>query len=153
MLFLLFQLGADRYALPARDVVEVVPLVTLKEHPGAPRGVAGLMDYRGQAVPVVDVSALALGRPGARRVSTRLFLVNYPTPSGVRLLGLIAEHATEMMQKPEVEFQPSGVRSEGARFLGPVVADARGLIQRVQVAELLDEPLRASLFPTEMARP
>ena len=35
MLFLLFQLGADRYALPARDVAEVLPLVALKGVPGA----------------------------------------------------------------------------------------------------------------------
>src|SRR5690606_32186615 len=68
MLFLLFELDGDRYALPARDVVEVLPLVALKQIPDAPPGVAGVMDYRGHAVPVLDLSALVAGRPAARRV-------------------------------------------------------------------------------------
>ncbi len=67
MLFILFQLGSDRYALPAGQVAEVLPLVALKALLGAPAGVAGLIDYRGTAVPVIDLSALALGRPAALR--------------------------------------------------------------------------------------
>lgn len=151
MLFLLFQLGSDRYALPARDVIEVLPLVAWKEIPGAPRGVAGLIDYRGIAVPVLDLSALALGRPAARRVSTRLFVVRYPWSDGdVRELGLIVEHATEMLQKSPDAFQAAGVLSETARYLGPVTQDARGLIQRIEVAQLLDDELRAALFAPAM---
>ena len=37
MLFLLFQLGQDRYALDASRVVEVVPLLTLKQFPRPPK--------------------------------------------------------------------------------------------------------------------
>ena len=47
MLFLLFQLGKDRYALEASRVVEVVPLLALKQLPQAPKGVAGIFNYRG----------------------------------------------------------------------------------------------------------
>src|SRR3954463_4736669 len=120
MLFILFQLGSDRYAVAARDVAEVLPLVALKELPGAPRGVAGLMDYRGAALPVVDLNALALGQPAARRVSTRLLIVHYaPSSGGKRLLGLLAERATEMMRREPGEFQPANVRSESTRYLGP----------------------------------
>jgi len=50
MLFLLFQLGQDRYALEASRVIEVLPLVSLKRIPQAPRGVAGLFNYRGRPV-------------------------------------------------------------------------------------------------------
>lgn len=152
MLFLLFQLGSDRYAMPARDVAEVLPLVALKEVPGAPRGVAGLMDYRGAPVPVIDLTALALGRPAARRVSTRLFMARYASPGGgERLLGFIAEHATEMLRKAPEEFQPAGVRSAETRYLGPVLPDPRGLIQRVEIAALLSDELRAALFTESSA--
>ena len=44
MLFLLFQLGKERYALPASRVVEVVPLLELKQLPQAPKGVAGIFN-------------------------------------------------------------------------------------------------------------
>jgi chemotaxis-related protein WspB len=155
MLFLLFHLGQDRYALEAGQVVEVLPLVALKALPGAPRGVAGLIDYRGVAVPVIDLSALALGVPAALRVSTRLLMVRYlPPPGGERLLGLIAERATDTMKCAPEDFRSTGVESPGARYLGPVVHDPRGLIQRVEIAALLSDELRAALFPetAEVAR-
>ena len=148
MLFLLFHLGADRYALPAADVVEVLPLLAWKEVPGVPRGLAGLIDYRGTLVPAVDVSMLALGRSAARRVSTRVVMVHYrPTDGESRLLGLVAEGVSELLTRAPAEFEPSTVEAGRARYLGPITRDARGLVQRVEVAELLTAELRAALFP------
>ena len=150
MLFLLFQLGSDRYALPAGEVAEVLPLVSLKAVPGTPPGVAGLMDYRGTAVPVIDLSALALGRPAARRVSTRVLMVKYPLPGGeMRLLGVIAERATETIARQPADFQPTGLAGDDTRYLGPVAHDPRGLIQRIEIGALLTPALRAALFPGE----
>ena len=147
MLFILFQLGRDRYALDATQVAEVLPLVQVKELPGAPAGVAGLFTYRGVPVPVLDLSALALGRPAHARLSTRLLLVHYPDPSGVkRLLGLIAEKATETLRRDPSDFTASGVRSDGAPYLGPVVPDARGMIQWIEVEKLLPASVREVLF-------
>src|SRR5512137_142351 len=74
MLFLLFQLGKDRYALESSRVVEVLPYVQIKAVPDAPRGVAGLIAYRGQAVPVVDLSMLILGVPAPALLSTRIIV-------------------------------------------------------------------------------
>lgn len=150
MLFLLFQLGSDRYALPATDVAEVLPLVAFKTLPGAPLGVTGLIDYRGTAVPVIDLSALALGRPAAHRISTRLIMVKYPLARGTtRLLGLLAERATGTISRQPSDFQPTGVTSETTRYLGPVTHDPRGLIQRIELDALLTPGLRAALFPEE----
>ncbi len=148
MLFLLFQLDADRYALPARDVTEVLPLLSVKTLPGAPVGVVGLINYRGVAVPALDLALLALGRPAARRVSTRILIVNYPHPDGrERLLGVIVERATEMIAKEPGEFRSIGITSPSARYLGPVAQDSRGMIQRVEIGALLTDELRFALYP------
>lgn len=147
MLFILFQFDSDRYALPARDVIEVLPLMTLKTLHGAPAGVAGLADYRGMAVPVIDLAAVLLGRPSARRVSTRLLVVRYPHPRGrEQLLGLVVEKATETIAREPGDFRSTGVANVTNRFLGPVARDARGLIQRVDVQALLTAELRAALY-------
>ncbi len=94
MLFLVFELARDRYALDVSQVAEVLPLVAIKQIPQAPPAVAGILNYRGAPVPVIDVSQLTLGRPAERRLSTRIVLVHYPDADGqTRLLGLIAERA------------------------------------------------------------
>ena len=147
MLFILFQLGRDRYALDAAQVAEVLPLVQVKKIPHAPAGVAGVFTYRGAPVPVLDLSQLALGRAARSRLSTRVLLVNYPDASGAkRLLGLIAENATETLRREPADFVASGVKADVAPYLGPVATDPRGLIQWIAVDKLLPETVREALF-------
>src|SRR5690242_18803894 len=122
MLFLLFQLGNDRYALKASDVVEIVPLVALKELPQAPKGVAGLFNYRGQPIPAIDLCHLTVGHSASERLSTRIIIINYPDQNGKNhLVGLIAENATETLRKDPEQFADSGLRLNQAPYLGPVL--------------------------------
>ena len=152
MLFLLFQVGDDRFALDATRVVEVVPLLDLKEIPQAPRGVAGLFNFHGRPVPAVDVSDLALNRPAKERLSTRIIVVHYPDAAGNQhLLGLIAEQATGMLRKESSDFTNPSVRIKSAPYLGPVMMDGRGVIQRIHEERLLSERVRDMLF-SEVAK-
>ena len=147
MLFLLFELGHERYALDVRQVAEVLPLLAIKPIPQAHAAVAGVMNFRGAPVPVIDVSQLTLGRPAERRLSTRIVLVHYPDAAGgTRLLGLIAERATQTLRRERADFVPSGVTSTGAPYLGPVAADPRGLLQWIDVTTLLPPAVRDVLF-------
>ncbi|MBE0541161.1 MAG: chemotaxis protein CheW, partial [Verrucomicrobia bacterium] len=100
MLYLLFQLGHDRYALPARDVVEVLPYLALPPIPRAAPGVAGLCNYRGRPVPVLDLCALLWDRPARAVLSTRIIIVKAGEPSAPEsLLGFIAERATGTLRR------------------------------------------------------
>lgn len=151
MLFLLFHLDDDRYALPATQVAEVLPLVALKQIPNAPAWIAGAFSYRGAPAPVIDLSMLALGRPAQRRLSTRLVMVHYPMAGAEsHVLGLIVEKATETLQCDPDSFSPCGLVNDDARYLGPVLADPRGLIQWIKVTDLLPAPMQALLFPTQV---
>ncbi len=153
MLFLLFQLGQDRYALDTRRVVEVVPLLELKELPNAPKGVAGLFNYRGQPVPAVDLSELTVGRPARRLLSTRIVVMALPDDSGRdHLLGLIAEQATEVIRRHDRDFVNTGVRVGAAPYLGPVLMDSGRPIQWIHEQRLLSDSLRNVLFshPAEL---
>ncbi len=147
MLFLLFHLGRERYALEAGQVAAVLPLLIIKEIPQAPPAVAGLSNYRGTPVPVIDLSELTLGRPAQSRLSTRIILVHYADERGEpRLLGLLAEKATETLRRDPADFASSGVTIDAARYLGRVTADPHGLIQRIEVSQLLPASVRDLLF-------
>jgi len=147
MLFILFQIGRDRYALSASGIIEVLPLINLKRVPCAPAGVAGVLNYHGTPVPVIDLNAMTLAEPAAQRLSTRIILVLYPLDAHQpRALGLIAEHATNMIQRSIQDFTETGVESDDARFLGKVANDAGGLIQWIEVERLLTSEVRNVLF-------
>jgi len=101
-------------------------------------------------VPVIDLCALAFGTPAQARTSTRLVLVHYRANDGAetKLLGLILEQATDTVRYNPTDFQPYGLDNRQARYLGPVRKDAQGLLQWVRVADLLDDQVRALLFPS-----
>lgn len=88
MLYLAFKAGGGRFALPAKDVAEVTPLVRLSPVPGGPPSLAGLMNHRGAALPVVDVTRLITGRASRPFASTRILVTTLP---GGRSIGLMAE--------------------------------------------------------------
>jgi len=143
MLFIVFQLGQDRYALSGRELVEVLPLMAVKQLPHAPAGVAGVLDYHGVPLPVIDLSALALGSRAAERISTRILIAE---GADGRRLALIAERANEMLKREESEFTDPGVKVNGAPYLGPVTRDERGLVQWITPGKLLSAEVRDALF-------
>jgi len=147
MLFLLFQLGKDTYALEASHIREILPLVDLKAIPLSPHGMAGVFNYHGTPVPVIDLCELMLKHPAQKRLSTRIILVDYTKANGTtHLLGLITEKATETMQREPADFVASGLNNAHAPYLGPVTTDARGFIQWIKIAQLLPESVHDLLF-------
>jgi chemotaxis-related protein WspB len=149
MLFLLFQLGDVRYALEASRVIEVTPLLALEPLPQAPKGVAGVFNYRGRPVPAVDLCEWTLGRPARPLLSTRIIIVNYPDARGTcHLLGLVAERATELLRKDAGELRDAGLQIGQAPYLGPIFMDSRGAVQCLDERRLLSEPVCDLLFST-----
>lgn len=149
MLFLLFEIGGARYVLEAQLVAEVLPLVAVTPIPEAPPVVAGVLNYHGAPVPVIDLSRLTIGRAAERRLSTRIILVRYVDARGHdRILGLMAEHATGTIRRDERDFVPSGVTVPGAPYIGPVCTDAGRLLQRIDPRTVLPAAVRDLLFQT-----
>jgi chemotaxis-related protein WspB len=147
MLFLIFKLGKDRYALEADRVLEVLPLLAVKRLPQAPRGVAGIFNLRGQPVPALDLSELAFGEPARERLTTRIIVVLHTDSAGRNHpLGLIAENVTQTIRKNPKDFISPGVTIAGAPYLGPIVMDAEGPIQWLNSQHLLSPPVRDLLF-------
>lgn len=152
MLFVLFHLGKERYALAAARVVEIVPLLALKRFPQSPRGVAGVFIYRGRPVPALDLCEFTVGRPALEHLSTRIILVDQSNvPGEQQLVGLIAERVTETLRRDEKEFLDPGVQLAASPFLGPVLMDAKGMVQIINPEKFFQEGMRELMFanPTE----
>jgi chemotaxis-related protein WspB len=150
MKLLVFHIGDDRYGLRLAVVRRVLPLMELKGLPLAPPAVAGLMNLHGDSVPVIDLSSISGLPPARAHFDTRIVLVDYMAPDGaVHALGLLAERVTGMQDLDAAALGAAGVQA--APFLGEVAGDAQGMVQLVELEQLLPEPLRALLFPQESA--
>ncbi|CAD6540962.1 chemotaxis protein CheW [Paraburkholderia metrosideri] len=150
MLFILFTLDSERYVIDATQVERLMPLTPQappKTIPGAPSWVAGVLDYEGTPLPVIDLPALALGRPAAQLMSTRVVLVRYPHAGTVRLLALLLEGATRTIRLEADAFHATGLDMPHARYFGPVASEAGGLVQWIRVEHLLPDDVKALLFP------
>jgi len=143
---LIFHIGRDRYGLRLSAIHRVVPVLEMKQLPLAPDYVAGIMDLHGRPVPVLDLSRLAGLAPGPAYFDSRIVIVDYaPADGSARLLGLLAEHVLGTADVDAGGLAESGLRS--APFLGQVASQEQGMLQLVEVNELLAPDVRALLFP------
>jgi chemotaxis-related protein WspB len=150
VLYLMVELRGDRYAIPSGAVVEVIPYLRVKALPGAPAGLAGLVNYRGDVVPVVDLYLLAFGTPTPSLQSARTIIVSVtPADGRARTLGVLVPRARETVRLDPAAFQPPPIPADGARFLGPVLTDERGVIQRVSIEAMLTPELLDALMAAE----
>ena len=145
MLFLVLNIDQQRYALNTGQITEILPMVQLNRMAHAPAGVAGAANYRGAALPVIDLVQVMVGRPSRSTLSTRLIVVTYSTAGGQKhRLGVIAEGATDILRMNPMDFGPYGDANEATAYLGPVAIDDRGLIQWVDPSKLLPPTMTGS---------
>jgi chemotaxis-related protein WspB len=135
MLVLTFRIAEVPYAVAVRRIIEVVPRVALRAIPHAPGYLAGLLRYRGGAVPVVDLGLL-MGASACRdRLDTRIILIDGGPGSG--LLGLIAERVEDIVAVDESRRAVAGLEIEPAPYLGAVYETDDGLLLLVEPGKIL----------------
>lgn len=141
MLVVLFKVSGSAYALPCRSVLEVVPLLPLREAPQAPDWFAGTFAYRGALVPVIDACQLLSGQPCAKRLSSRMALVRSSTQAlGVVIVGVLAERMTEVRR---LEGQTLLTHVPASEYLGSAIQEPSELVQVIDIDGLVGLTLRA----------
>ena len=172
MQVLIFQLGAQEYALPTRHVVRVLPVMTLTRLAPAAAFIAGVMNYHGAPVPVIDlarvngmpdaaqagsknadaISGSSLDSNGSASFDTRIVLVDHVQPSGHRhLLGLLVEHVCGVRTVDFSSVSDSGIRDPNAPFLGQVLPSQPRLLQLIELAQLVPPHVCEWLFDGAVA--
>jgi chemotaxis-related protein WspB len=166
MLLLILTAGPNRYAIDTAQVVELVPRVALRLVPHAPIFLAGLLEYRGKTVPVIDLGLL-LGVDACRdHLSTRIILVK-GIPGGENcgrssfnesahdggqrprhreqtpeLLGLVGEQASDLTYTKPEQLIPAAVRLARTPYLDAIVQTDHGTLQLLKVDKLWDAVLQ-----------
>lgn len=149
MLILLFKIGNERYGLDVNQIVEVIPLVLLKKIPRTPAHVAGLMNYRGKPVPVIDLGALLESGKHENKFSTRIIIIDYPVSARKRgKLGLIAGEVLETLTIQQQSPDKSGVLLDESLSLAKNEFNTEEIIQWFDIERILPEHEVKTLFQT-----
>jgi purine-binding chemotaxis protein CheW len=101
--FLTFHLGAEVYALPVLEILEIVAYLPVTPVPRAPACVRGVLNLRGRLVPVVDLRnqlGLPSEEPGPE---TCIVVLDLPTgPAGAIVDGVdeVADLPDDIIEEP-----------------------------------------------------
>lgn len=140
MLILLFYAGKDLYSIDGSYVVEVIPRVSFRKVHHVPEYVAGLFNYRGVILPVIDLCHLIQGTPCRPYLSTRIIIVKYFRQNqSVQYLGLMAERVTETLNIANSDIRESSIRVDEAPYLSGTIVDEKRIIQCVQLEKLFSD--------------
>ncbi|MCY7321789.1 MAG: chemotaxis protein CheW [Phormidesmis sp. CAN_BIN36] len=146
MLMLLFHAGDNLYAIDSAHVVEVIPRVVPRKLDHVPNYVAGIFNYRGSLVPIIDLCRLLHGTDCRPRFSTRVIMVHYTANDGKdHQLGLMAEQVTETLSRPDLDSKKTSQVGD-LPYLGNLFMDEKGMIQQVHWQHLVSGDQSALLF-------
>lgn len=129
MLYLLLDAGEDTYALPSGEIEAVVPFALLKQVPGAPTSVAGILNYRGEQVAVMDCGTLLADKPCSAVSGSRIIICNTLIGGDQRRIGLLGERVVSTHRFDKSDFKPVAARAETPECAGPVATLDGALIQ------------------------
>src|SRR5439155_27312214 len=119
--FLAFSLDEELYAAPIRDVREIVKVPSLTEIPRSPASLLGVMNLRGEVLPVHDVKMRLHLSSSPPRIAGPAEEI-HPLPKSARILivrgeegdaGVLADKVTEV-----VKMKPSALEPPPPRFAG-----------------------------------
>ena len=96
--FLTFSLRGEKYAIPVGRVFEVLEYGKITRLPCAETYLKGLINLRGQGVPVLDL-ALRFGLPETEATrDTAIIVVELDRKEGALIVGLIADAVHEVVE-------------------------------------------------------
>jgi purine-binding chemotaxis protein CheW len=104
--YLTLTLAGESFALDIAAVREILDMEEITRVPKTPEHMLGVVNVRGNAVPVMDLR-LRLGLPaGERTINTRIVIVEAPAGEGTALMGALADSVRDVTELPDDALQP-----------------------------------------------
>lgn len=138
MLFLLFHVRENTYACACDSILEIVPRIDLQQADKMPAYIAGLMNYGGNPVPIIDFSRLVGQNPCVNSLNTRIILLSKPNAKESGILGIMAEKVTQFDNLEWEQFSETAMFNPEAPYLGGVMQTPQGMIRIVLLGKLFD---------------
>ena len=135
--------GTDIFAVEVEYVREILGLRVIKPLPNGPEFLAGLIDVRGDVVPVIDLRA-KLGMPSrtdAASESTRILVLDFNIEGRPEVLGLMVDQVFEVteMRVDEIKNMPEFGTHWNAKYIKGVFLRSNEFIIIFNLEKLFSE--------------
>ena len=110
-----FQLGNEEYGVDISQVQEIIRMVEITHVPRAPRFMEGVINLRGQLIPIIDLrTRFGMPRISATK-STRIIV----TEIGSKRVGIVVDSVSEVLNIPieNVEEAPEMIAGVGTEYI------------------------------------
>lgn len=141
-LFLLFNLGANRFAVETDCITEIVPIVELIKVPKTEAFVCGLMNYRGETLSVIDTVRLLYDFDYNKKMCSRIIIVSTTENNKTTRIGLIAEKVNRTCRIDTNETSEHSLTIEHTPYLGTIISNQDGDIQIIDLKKLIEHESR-----------
>ena len=116
-----FKLGSEEYGVDIAQVQEINRMVSITHVPRAPQFMEGVINLRGQLIPIIDLRA-RFGMPRAEHTKNTRIVV---TEIGSKRVGMVVDSVSEVLRLPVDQVEPApemitGVDTEYIRGVGKI---------------------------------
>jgi len=144
-LLLMFYIGGKKYAIDAKTIKEIIPIVKIESIAEDSDNIFGYINYRGTMIPVIDLALKLTGNPSKKLLSTRIIIIN--TGSSLidnTLIGMIAEKVTETKHIDDNEIKYP-VLEENEKLLNGIIYENDVIVRCIKYDQLLPNTNSAGL--------
>lgn len=143
-----FKLGSEEYGVDIAQVQEINRMVAITHVPRAPQFMEGVINLRGQLIPIIDLRA-RFGMPRAEHTKSTRIVV---TEIGAKRVGMVVDSVSEVLRLAldQIEEAPemiTGVDTEYIRGVGKI---EDRLIILLDLAKIISAAEKRDLDATEV---
>lgn len=105
--YLTFLVGSESFAISILDVKEIIEIANVTPVPLTPDYIHGVINLRGNVVPVIDLSARLKHRCAEVSKRSCIVLVEVDALEGAQLIGMLVDEVREILEIPPANIQPA----------------------------------------------
>ncbi len=158
--YLTFSLAQEDFALEISHVREVLDFTTITRIPRTPPFMLGVINLRGNVVPVIDLRLILGMKSGERTVDTCIVITEVEMDGELIQIGALADSVQEVLEIDDSQIEPpprigARLKTEFIKGMGKrddlfiIILDVERVLSTEELSALKDIGANASLLPTD----
>lgn len=116
--YVIFKLDKEEYGVDIMNVIEIIEYSQCTEVPNSPDFIEGLLNYRGQVVPIINLHRKFDLKPAEITSNTRIIIFNF----NQRQIGILVEDASQVISinEKDIEDAPPIILDSDEMFISGI---------------------------------